>query len=110
MGIGETFVSQIRERKKNNREKQSKSKCERGEREKKREILPRCFDFGGEKKSPNNLAHVGLEKMRAAKKWIQYTLKFISKTKNQRLKHFRTLKQSDLNLGKKKIIVPTISK
>lgn len=33
----------------------------------KEKSLPHCFDFGRKKKSPNNLAHVSLEKMRAAK-------------------------------------------
>lgn len=64
MGIVKTYVSPIKERKKK-REKQSKSECEK-ERKREREVLPRCFDFTG-KKSPNNLAHVSLEKMRAAK-------------------------------------------
>lgn len=36
------------------------------ERERKREALPLCFDFRGGK-SPNNLAHESLEKIRAAK-------------------------------------------
>lgn len=54
MGIGKTYVSPSKERgKKKKKEKQSKSECK-----KETEFLPRCFDFRGEKKSPNNLAHV----------------------------------------------------
>lgn len=60
MGIGKTYVKPERER--------GGEREEGGGEAEKEKSLPHCFDFGRKKKkSPNNLAHVSLEKMRAAK-------------------------------------------
>lgn len=59
MGIGKTYVNPI----------ETESERKEEEEEEKEKSLSHHFDFGRKKKktSPNNLAHVSLEKMRAAK-------------------------------------------
>lgn len=60
MGIGKTYVNSI----------ETESERKEEEEEEKEKSLSHHFDFGRKKEkktSPNNLAHVSLEKMRAAK-------------------------------------------